>query len=109
MDGDAEVVARSLQEMKARAAAILLILAVAPLSAQQPVGDEAFRILTQLFAYDASLPLNARTLERFDTITFRREKFIIDGWRNSRVPGLIAFPKNGVARFPAIVLIDGIG
>ncbi|MGQ0815933.1 MAG: hypothetical protein ACT4O1_15995, partial [Gemmatimonadota bacterium] len=42
-------------------------------------------------------------------ITFRREKFIIDGWRNSRVPGLIAFPKNGVARFPAIVLIDGIG
>jgi dienelactone hydrolase len=81
-----------------------------PLAAQQqPVGDEAFRVLRQLFDYDATLPLDARTLQRFDTTSFSREKFVINGWQGTRVPGLVAVPKAGGSRYPVILLIDGIG
>jgi dienelactone hydrolase len=80
-----------------------------PARAQQPVGDEGYRILSQLFTYDPSLPLHALTVQRFDTATFTREKFVMDGWLGSRVPGLIAIPKQGAARYPVVVLIDGIG
>ncbi|MGQ0563327.1 MAG: dienelactone hydrolase family protein [Gemmatimonadota bacterium] len=86
----------------------LLALAV-PAGAQQPYGNEGMRILAQLFTYDATLPLHARTLDRFDTLTFMREKFVMDGWRGSRVPGFIAVPKSGSPPFPVVVLIDGIG
>lgn len=90
-------------------ALFLVALAAEPAAAQQPVGDDGFAILSQLFTYDAALPLNARTLEPFDTIGFTRQKFMMDGWRDSRVPGLIAIPKTAAARHPVVVLIDGIG
>jgi dienelactone hydrolase len=77
--------------------------------AQPPTSDATFRALSGLFAYDVSLPLNARTFERFDTATFTRQKLVFDGWRGSRVPGLVAIPKNAAARHPVILLIDGIG
>lgn len=88
---------------------VLLISTAATAAAQQPASDETFDILRDLFTYEASLPLNARVVQRLDSATFRRDKFIIDGWRGSRVPGLIAFPKNNAARHPLVVLIDGIG
>ena len=88
---------------------VFLALAAPAVAQQQPVGDEAFRVLRQLFDYDASLPLETRTLQRFDTTSFSREKFVINGWQGTRVPGLVAVPKTGAGRFPVILLIDGIG
>ncbi|HEX6559716.1 MAG TPA: dienelactone hydrolase family protein [Longimicrobiales bacterium] len=90
----------------------LLLSALPPAAAAQdvqPAGREAYTVLTGLFAYDASLPLNARAFERFDTATFTREKIVFDGWRGSRVPGLVALPKNAASKHPVILLIDGIG
>lgn len=95
-----------------RIAMVLIVLAVAaPVDAQQrqPVGEQAYRIVESLFEYDAALPLNSHTILVFDTTTFRREKFVIDGWRGSRVPGLIAVPKAAAAPAPVIMLVDGIG
>src|SRR5687767_7069499 len=90
--------------------AILLLALAPPLAAQrQPVGEEAFRVIRQLFEYDATLPLDARTLQRFDTTSFSREKFVINGWQGTRIPGLIAVPKAGAVRVPVVLLIDGIG
>ena len=98
------------QWLRTRGVGIVLALSPAtPLSAQQPVGEEAFRVLAHLFTYDTLQPLNARIVERFDTTTFTREKFVYDGWRSSRVPGLLALPKNAALPHPIIVLIDGIG
>lgn len=92
---------------------LALVLTVLPsvTAAQrtQPAGAEAYALITQLFTYDASLPLHARIIDRFDTVTFTREKFVIDGWRGSRVPGLIAIPKNSQSRHPMVLLIDGLG
>jgi dienelactone hydrolase len=73
------------------------------------LGDQAFGVLKQFLAYDPALPLNVVILEKYDSATFMREKFAFDGWRYSRVPGLIATPKNGNSKHPIIVLIDGIG
>lgn len=92
------------------AACLVAVAAVTPLSAQQSHRtDEEFKAIASLFQYDNKLPLNARIVARFDTATFRREKFVIDGWRHARVPGLIAVPHDTVARHPVILLIDGIG
>lgn len=89
---------------------VLLLLFASSASGQtNAAADERFAALAGLFTYDASLPLNARTFERFDTATFVREKFVFDGWQGSRVPGLIATPKTSASRHPVVVLIDGIG
>lgn len=95
---------------KTLATFVLLSLALSARgSAQTPVSDDGFAILRETFAYDQKLPLNARIIQKFDTATFTREKFVFDGWRNSRVPGLIAVPKNGAGRHPVVLMIDGIG
>jgi len=59
-------------------------------------------------AYDASVALNARIIGQVDSATFKRDKvvFSADG---SRVPALVAVPKNAKAQHPVIVLVDGIG
>ena len=80
-----------------------------PQPPDQPMSAEAFALYSRFFDYDNTLPLNARTITRVDSATFIREKFAFDGWRSSRVPGLIALPKTSAARHPVIVLIDGIG
>lgn len=89
------------------ACAVLTLASTA--RAQATSGSETFRTLARLFTYDSSLPLNARTFERFDTATFTRQKLVFDGWRGSRVPGLIAIPTTPARRHPVILLIDGIG
>ena len=61
------------------------------------------------FDYDRRAPLNDRVIERMDSAAFTRQKVVFDGGRDARVPALIAVPKNGVARHPVIVLVDGIG
>lgn len=82
----------------------------APIHAQQTrPSDDTFKTVASLFAYDIKLPLNARVIAKFDTATFTREKIVIDGWRHTRVPGLIAVPHAAAPRHPVILLIDGIG
>ena len=96
--------------MRAFALASALVLCSATAAAaQKPVADEAFAVIRSLYEYDDALPLNARTLQHFDTAGFTREKFVIDGWRGTRIPGLIALPKTNRMQHPVIVLIDGIG
>jgi dienelactone hydrolase len=60
-------------------------------------------------AYDESARLNARLIGQVDSAGFSRDKIVFDGGAGSRVPALVAIPKNGPARHPVIVLVDGIG
>lgn len=68
----------------------------------------AFRAHGQL-AYDESARLNARIIGQVDSAAFSRDKVVFDGGAGSRVPALVALPKNGAARHPVVVLVDGIG
>lgn len=80
-----------------RSTLVLLAVAAGSLGAQDP------------FARDTGAPLNARVTERMDSARFTREKIVFDGRPGVRVPGLVAMPKDGAARHPVIVLVDGIG
>ena len=85
---------------------LFVLFLVLPLSAQN---DAHYSALVQQFTYDATLPLNIHLIQHKDTTGFIRDKFAYDGWRGSRVPAIVAVPKDGSARYPVIVLIDGIG
>lgn len=61
------------------------------------------------FDYDRSAPLNARVVQRVDSPSFVREKVVFDGRPGTRVPALVALPRNSSGPRPMIVLIDGIG
>src|SRR5689334_16206511 len=78
-----------------RAGLLATCLAIAPVRGQ--------------FAYDRSAPLNDRIIGHADTIGFTRDKIVFDGGAGSRVPGLVAIPKNAQTRHPVVVLVDGIG
>jgi len=88
---------------------VLAMAVMAPGAGGQSAPRDSFVGVSTLFAYDAALPLNARVIQKTDTATFIREKVVYDGWRGSRVPALVAIPKNGPARHALIVLVDGIG
>jgi dienelactone hydrolase len=88
---------------------VAALAASAPRAGAQTGAGDSFVAVTSLFAYDAALPLNARVVQKTDTVAFVREKIVYDGWRGSRVPSLLAIPKNGAPRHPVIILVDGIG
>lgn len=74
-----------------------------------PVDDAAFAVIAQLLQYDPAAPLHARIIQKVDSQHFTRDKFVFNGWRAARVPGLIAFPRTAATKHPVVVLIDGIG
>ena len=86
-----------------RASAVLICIAV--VSSPSILSGQA----ASPFDYNSSAPLNARVIQKLDTIGFVREKIVYDGGRGSRVPAIVAVPKRGPARKPVILLIDGIG
>lgn len=88
---------------------ILPLALAATARAQGTSGPDSFDVLASLFSYDVATPLNARSIQRLDSAAFVREKIVFDGWRGSRVPALLATPKDGAARHPLVVLVDGLG
>lgn len=88
---------------------ILPLAFAATARAQGTPGADSFGVLASLFSYDVATPLNARSIQRLDSAAFIREKIVFDGWRGSRVPALVATPKDGAARHPLVVLVDGLG
>jgi dienelactone hydrolase len=88
-----------------------LLLAVTSASAQEhrPMDAPAYAVATSLFTYDAKLPFNPHVISHTDTVGFTRDKIAINGWRGSRIPLLLAIPKDSAAKHPLIVLLDGIG
>lgn len=75
----------------------------------QPIGSEAFEVMSQFFAYDQDIPLEASIVERIDEPEYVREKIVFRGPRNSRVPGYLAIPKKGSSSYPCILQLHGIG
>jgi dienelactone hydrolase len=80
-----------------RLAFVLAVALAGSLGAQDP------------FVLDTRAPLNVRVIDRMDSAKFTREKIVFDGRPGVRVPGFVAVPKDGAARHPIIVLVDGIG
>lgn len=75
----------------------------------QPIGDEAFEILRDLYSYDDVIPLDTTIVERVEDTDHVREKIVFRGPRDTRVPGYLALPRNATGPCRPVMLIHGIG
>ncbi len=74
-----------------------------------PVGTEAYSVLTRFFDYDRDIPLDVRVVERTETPDYIREKIVFRGVRDSRVPAYLAVPTKGSSPYPVVLYLHGIG
>ncbi|NJB72332.1 putative esterase [Saonia flava] len=70
---------------------------------------EAFKVMAQFFDYDNSIPLEARIVDKDEETNYTREKIVLTGPRNSRVPGYLAIPKEGNGPYQCVLLLHGVG
>lgn len=73
------------------------------------IGPEAFEVMRHFFEYDRDIPLEARIVGRVEEQEYVREKIVLRGPLDSRVPGYLAIPTNGSAPYPCVLLLHGIG
>ena len=71
-------------------------------SAKQPLGEEAYQILTLFYDYDRDAPLDARIVGQQDLPNCTREK-IVFRVRDSWVVGYLGIPKNGTPPYPCVL------
>ncbi len=74
-----------------------------------PIKSEAFKVMTQFFDYDKSIPLEARIVDKDEETNYTREKIVFQGPGNSRVPGYLAIPKEGNGPYQCVLLLHGVG
>jgi dienelactone hydrolase len=98
------------------AAAVLFASLLPPCSAAEPaagsaaaverLGDEAARVLGELYAYDASAPLEARVVERVEKDGLAREKIVFRGVQGFLASGYLQLPA-GTGPHPCVLLLHG--
>ena len=76
-------------------------------SAKQPLGEEAYELLTSFYDYDRDIPLEARVVEKQDLPNCTREK-IVFRVRDSWVVGYLGIPKTGSPPYPCVLALHGI-
>jgi dienelactone hydrolase len=69
------------------------------------LSDESFKAVSAFFKYDRTIPLDAKTVERYDTRFYTREKIVFRGVRGDLVPGYLALPKNNDESHPIVILL----
>lgn len=74
-----------------------------------PASDAVFQVALQFFDQDASQPLAARTVDRWEEGEERHEKIVFTTGSGERVPGDLVLPGQGQAPFPAVLLLHGLG
>ena len=78
-----------------------------PTAAAQPIGDESFRLLQQVYEYDPTIPLEGRVVERIDVEGVPREKIVFRGVQGFYVPGYLQLPPHARQPVPCVLLLHG--
>jgi dienelactone hydrolase len=73
----------------------------------EPIGAEAFTVLTAFYDYDREIPLEARVVELLDTASGVRRKVVFRSARGFLVPGYLEFPTEGEPPYPCVLLLHG--
>jgi pimeloyl-ACP methyl ester carboxylesterase len=76
-------------------------------SLPEPIGEEAFRVLTAFYDYDKEIPREARVVELKETATSVRRKVVFRSARSFLVPGYLEFPKQVQPPYPCVLLLHG--
>ncbi|MEX0677921.1 MAG: alpha/beta fold hydrolase [Pirellulales bacterium] len=103
---------------------VILLFAVAAARADEPassptasagakapaverLGEEASRAVAELYEYDATIPIEARTVEKVEKDGLVREKIVFRGAQGFLVPGYLQFPASGAGPYPCVLLLHG--
>ncbi len=73
-----------------------------------PTGDEIFAVVSQFYDFDEALPLDARTVDRWEEETSHFENIVFTTSSGERVPGDLVLPAGGEPPYPAALLIHGL-
>ncbi len=71
------------------------------------LGEDAFRLLLQVYEYDPTIPLDARIVERIEKDGLAREKIVFRGAQGFYVPGYLQFPPGRRQPAPCVLLLHG--
>ena len=83
------------------------VLAQQPALAIEWLDDEASRAIAHVYDYEASLPLEARIVEKVKKDDVQREKIVFRGVQGFLVPGYLQLPPAGAGPFPCVLLMHG--
>lgn len=92
--------------------AFLLVSLMLPAFAEAPaappvIGEEAHGLLLRTYDYDATIPLEARVVQREEVGGATRDKVVFRGARSFMVPGYLQIPPGGQGPYPCVVLMHG--
>ena len=76
-------------------------------TALEHLGPEAARAVTRFYDYDATIPLEARIVERIERDGRVREKIVFRGVQGFFVSGYLQFPLEPSAPLPCVLLLHG--
>lgn len=82
----------------------------APVSRLERIDEDAFAAIRELYTYDATIPLEARVVEKKpmkDDPGGDREKVVFRSTQGCLVPGYLQLPKTGAGPFPCVLLLHG--
>jgi dienelactone hydrolase len=90
-------------------AALLVLSPVASRADEQAVrlSDDAFRLLARVYAYDSTVPLDARIVERVNKDGVPREKIVFRGAQGFYVPSYFQLPPKLQPPVPCVLLLHG--
>jgi len=71
------------------------------------LGEEAFEAAKQFFAYDPSIALEPRVVEKTESEEATRFKVVLRGVRGFLVPGYLELPKSAARPLPCVLLLHG--
>ncbi len=90
---------------------LALLLVAAPAIAAEPaierLGEEASRVVARVYDYDATIPLEARVVEKIERDGLTREKIVFRGAQGFLVPGYLQLPAGAKGPVPCVLLLHG--
>lgn len=91
---------------------LLLSATLRPAFAEAPaappvIGEEAHKLLVRMYDYDATIPLEARVVEREKKEGTTRDKVVFRSTRSFMVPGYFEVSETAKAPYPCVVLMHG--
>jgi dienelactone hydrolase len=88
-----------------------ICLAAARAAADEPaverLDEEAARAVAQVYEYDASIPLEARVVEKIERDGLAREKIVFRGAQGFLVPGYLQLPAGAEGPVACVLLLHG--
>lgn len=91
---------------------IIALLSASKLRAEDPapiewLGEEAARALAEVYAYDRTVPLEPRIVDRIERDGTVREKIVFRGAQGFLVPGYLQYPVESKGPLPCVLLLHG--